>query len=85
MALRTLAPLAVPGLVLLGMLAAYRSGADVFEALTAGARKGLETTLAVAPALLALFPAVWLLRASGLPELLGRLLDPLLSPGAPRR
>ena len=41
MALRTLAPLAVPGLVLLGMLAAYRSGADVFEALTAGARKGL--------------------------------------------
>lgn len=78
MALRTLAPLAVPGLVLLGMLAAYRSGADVFEALTAGARKGLETTLAVAPALLALFPAVWLLRASGLPEVLGRLLDPLL-------
>ena len=77
-ALRTLAPLAVPGLVLLGMLAAYRSGADVFEALTAGARKGLETTLAVAPALLALFPAVWLLRASGLPEVLGRLLDPLL-------
>ena len=54
MALRTLAPLAVPGLVLLGMLAAYRSGTDVFEALTAGARKGLETTLAVAPALLAL-------------------------------
>ena len=78
MALRTLAPLAVPGLVLLGMLAAYRSGADVFEALTAGARKGLETTLAVAPALLALFPAVWLLRASGLPEVLGRLLDPQL-------
>ena len=78
MALRTLAPLAVPGLVLLGMLAAYRSGADVFEALTAGARKGLETTLSIAPALLALFPAVWLLRASGLPEVLGRLLDPLL-------
>ena len=79
MALRTLAPLAVPGLVLLGMLAAYRSGADVYEALTVGARKGLETTLAIAPALLALFPAVWLLRASGFPEVLGRLLDPLLA------
>ena len=73
-----LAPLAVPGLVLLGMLAARRSGADVFEALCAGARKGLETTLAIAPALLALFPAVWLLRSSGLPELLEGALDPLL-------
>jgi spore maturation protein B len=78
-ALSTLAPLAVPGLVLLGMLAARRSGADVYEALCAGAKKGLETTLSIAPALLALFPAVWLLRASGLPELLGALLDPLLS------
>lgn len=79
MALKNLAPLAVPGLVLLGMLAARRGGADVYEALCAGAKKGLETALSIAPALLALFPAVWLLRASGLPELLGSVLDPLLS------
>ena len=45
MALRTLAPLAVPGLVLLGMLAAHRSGADVYEALTAGARKKARVLL----------------------------------------
>lgn len=78
MALKALAPLAAPGLVLLGMLAAWAGGADVYDAVTAGARRGLETTLAVAPALLALFPAVYLLRASGLPELLSGALDPLL-------
>ncbi len=79
MALRSLAPLAVPGLALLGMLAAQRAGVEVYAAMTRGARRGLETTLSIAPALLVLFPAVWLLRASGLPELLGDVLDPLLA------
>ena len=78
MAIRALAPLAVPGLVLLGMLAAKRAGAEVYTAMAEGARRGLETTLSIAPALLVLFPAIWLLRASGLPEQLGRLLSPLL-------
>lgn len=50
---------------------------DVFEALTAGAKKGLRVTADILPALLVLFPAIYLLRASGLPEVLEHMLSPL--------
>ena len=51
---------------------------DAFEALQAGARRGLETLLQLLPALLVLFPVLSLLRASGLPEALGERLAPVL-------
>ncbi len=60
-------------------LAGLVRGVDVYEALLEGARKGLRVIVALLPPLLALFPALYLLRASGLTELLGAWLAPLFS------
>ena len=60
------------------LLLALIRGLDAFEALQAGARRGLETLLQLLPALLVLFPVLSLLRASGLPEALGERLAPVL-------
>ena len=67
-------PLFLGGLMLWGLL----QGLDVFAALRDGARKGLLLLWDLLPSLLVLFPVLWLLRASGLPEDLERLLSPLL-------
>lgn len=56
--------------------ALYRN-VDVFAAMTEGAKKGLRVMADILPALIVLFPAIYLLRASGLPELLERVLAPL--------
>ncbi len=74
--MRGLTDLAAPLLICCALLAAACRGVDVYDALVAGARKGLAVMGDVLPALLALFPALWLLRASGLPELLGTILGP---------
>lgn len=66
-----------PLLVMAAILAARLRGADVYEAMTAGAKKGLLTVWGILPALLVVFPAIRLLQASGLPELLGGILRPL--------
>jgi len=52
---------------------------DVFSALLAGARDGLHTLVGVVPALVALLPAVYMLRASGALDALTRLIAPALS------
>ena len=75
--MRALGQLLVPLLIAAAALAAYMRGADVYEAMTAGARKGLETVWGVLPALMAVFPAIRLMQASGLPELLGGALGPM--------
>ncbi len=78
MVLNALGALAAP-LILCGtLLAALFRGVDVYEGLLAGARRGLRTALDILPPMLALFPAIYLLRASGLPEMLEELLSPLL-------
>ena len=76
--MKDLAALASPALVAAVCLAGLLRGADVYDALLDGARKGLRTMEEVLPALLVLMPAIAVSRASGLPELLGRLLEPLL-------
>ena len=76
--MKDLAALASPALVAAVCLAGLLRGADVYDALLDGARKGLRTMAEVLPALLVLMPAIAVFRASGLPELLGRLLEPLL-------
>ena len=75
--MRALGQLLVPLLIAAAALAAYMRGADVYEAMTAGARKGLETVWGVLPALMAVFLAIRLMQASGLPELLGGALGPM--------
>lgn len=52
---------------------------DVFSAMTQGAKEGLRTLADMLPALLVLFPSVYMLRASGALEAFSRLTEPLLS------
>ena len=79
MALRDLGAMATPLILCCALIAAAIRGVDAYDALRTGAEKGLGTAAAILPSLLVLFPLVYLLRASGLPELLGRLLSPLLT------
>ena len=77
MGLNTLAGL-VPALIIgAACIAGICRGVDVFSALTAGAAKGLRIMRDIFPALVVLFPAIYLLRASGLPEHIGALLRPV--------
>lgn len=66
--------------LILGAVALYAAGrrVDVYAALVQGAGSGLETLTRIAPALVALLTAVYMLRASGALELLAGLLGPLL-------
>jgi spore maturation protein B len=50
---------------------------DVFDGMLCGARDGLRTAAGIAPALVTLIPAVYMLRASGVLEALTGLLSPL--------
>ena len=73
--IRTLLTLAMP-LIMGGVgLYALGRGVDVFSALTDGMRDGLKTLLRIFPSLLALLPAIAMVRASGL---LDAVLAPLL-------
>ena len=77
--LALLGELAAPLLLLLAAALAAAKGEDVYAGLTAGAKKGLRLTAELFPALAALFPVLWLFRASGLPELLEGLLHPVFA------
>ena len=52
---------------------------DVYEALTAGAGDGLRILFRITPALVGLLTAVYMLRASGVMELLARTLEPVMT------
>ena len=52
---------------------------DVYGALCQGAGEGLGVLLKIVPAMVGLMTAVYMLRASGLLEALGRVLAPLLT------
>ena len=58
MALKELGALLAPLLLCGALLTASLRGVDVYEALCAGARKGLDTAGKILPSLLALFPAI---------------------------
>lgn len=68
-----------PALLLAGVcLYGFGRGVDLYAAMVEGAKKGLRLAADILPALIVLFSAIYLLRASGLPELLGYVLSPLL-------
>jgi len=75
--MRALGQMAAPLIVLAAALYALWRDVNLFEAMTAGTKKGLLTVWGVLPSLLVIFPAIRLLRASGLPEILRDLLRPL--------
>ena len=67
-------PLTICGVALYGALRRV----DVYSALVQGAGDGLETLVRIAPALIGLLTAVYMLRASGALELAAAALSPLL-------
>ena len=75
MLLEMFAPLVIAAVCLY----ASGTGTELYKPLCDGARKGLKTTAEILPPLIVLFPAIYLLRASGLPELLSPLMSGLFS------
>lgn len=71
--------LAVPLILAAVGIHALVSGADVFPALCRGAAQGLTTLKDMLPTLIVLFPAVYMLRASGALDALSALLEPVMA------
>lgn len=75
----SLSELIIPVLLCaVGVYGAHRR-VDVYGALTKGAEEGLTVLLRVLPSLIGLLTAVYMFRASGAMDWLGRLLAPLLT------
>lgn len=79
--------LAVPLILASVGIHALIFGTDIFPALCRGAMQGLETLKDMLPTLIVLFPAVYMLRASGALDALSAMLAPLMERMAyqPRR
>ncbi len=75
LALTMLVPVLMLAIALWGLVRKV----DLWTALVDGAGDGLKVALRIAPPLIALLTAVYMLRASGALELLGQLLEPILS------
>lgn len=74
-----LGELAVPLIICAVMLHAVTQRTDLFPAMTEGAKNGLKTVLNIIPALVVLLPGIYMLRASGLIDVLCYALEPLLT------
>ncbi|NLW64885.1 MAG: spore maturation protein [Clostridiales bacterium] len=70
--------LVIPLLVGSILMYALFHGTDVFSAMTLGAKDGLKTVFSILPALIALLPGIYMLRASGALDALSALLQPAL-------
>ena len=75
----TLFSLSMPLVIAATAICALFKKTDMFSALTRGALQGLITIKDMLPALTVLFPAVYMLRASGALDALARLLGPLMA------
>lgn len=75
--MKTLLPLTAPLIICAVFIFAMARGVDIYSAMLCGVKKGLKTVGDILPALLVLFPAIYLLRASGVPERLSALLAPV--------
>lgn len=69
----------VPFLILGVALWGMARRVDLWSALVDGAGEGLGVAVRIVPALIALLTAVYMLRASGALELVGKLVEPILS------
>jgi len=66
----------IPIIILSSTLYAFASGTDVFSAMTKGAEKGIKVLLSMLPPLIILFPAIYMLRASGAADAFTELVSP---------
>ncbi len=69
----------VPGIMLGVALWGLAKKVDLWGSLLEGAGEGLRVSARIVPSLIALLTAVYMLRASGALELLGQVLEPVLS------
>lgn len=69
----------VPFLMLAVALWGMIRQVDIWSALTDGARSGVKVSMRIMPPLIGLLTAVYMLRASGALDLLGEVLEPVLS------
>ena len=77
--MNTLLTLAVPLILAAVGLCAVIKGVDIFPAMAKGALEGLKTLKDMFPALVVMFPAIYMLRASGALDALSELLRPALT------
>lgn len=75
----SISELVVPAILCAVGVYGLRRRVDVYGALTKGAEEGLTVLLRVLPSLVGLLTAVYMFRASGAMDFLGRLLAPLLT------
>lgn len=71
--------LIIPLLIAVVFACALYKRTDIFSSLASGAQDGLRVMLKIFPSLLALFPAISMLRASGAFEAVSAFLAPLFS------
>ncbi len=76
--MNTLADLAAPAIICAVCICGLIKGTDVFSALLKGAGDGLKVVYGILPALLILFPAIYMLRASGIVDALTALIAPVI-------
>ncbi|AGB40941.1 putative membrane protein [Halobacteroides halobius DSM 5150] len=69
---------AIPGIIVLILLASAWRGINVYDAFTEGAVEGLNTGIKIVPYLVAMLMAISIFRASGTLDLLLNLLEPPL-------
>lgn len=77
--MNTLSALIVPLIICAVGICGTINGTDVFAALSRGALNGLKTVMDMLPALIVLFPAVYMLRASGALGAFSELCAPVLT------
>lgn len=69
----------VPTLLVVIAVAGIVRDVDVFSSFLSGAKKGAQTAIAIAPTLVGLLTAVYMLRASGMIDWLGERMQPFFS------
>ena len=69
----------IPILIILVLATALKKGIPVYNTFISGVEDGLRTVISIIPSLIAILSVFAMLRASGLIDVLTRLLSPLLS------
>jgi spore maturation protein B len=73
------ANLIIPAITGFVLIYALLKGTDIFPAMIDGAKDGLQTVLGILPALVALLPGIYMLRASGAVDALADVLEPVVT------
>jgi len=77
--MKLLGEISIPLIIAFVMIYALIHGTDIFSSMITGAKDGLKTVYGIIPALIALLPCIYMLRASGALDALCALLRPLLA------